>query len=141
MTGGRYVWLLAAATAGVAAAWVGAPEGAAQGLAPNGRQLYQTHCASCHGPTGRGDGPVAEYLRVAPADLTSIAARNRGTFPAAALHRTIDGRQAVKTHGDSAMPVWGDAFSLSSGDSETAIRDRIAALVAYVESIQQRPGN
>ncbi|MFI5075771.1 MAG: c-type cytochrome, partial [Vicinamibacteria bacterium] len=24
-----------------------------------GRQLYVTHCATCHGTSGRGDGPMA----------------------------------------------------------------------------------
>lgn len=34
-----------------------------------GKTLYQTHCATCHGPAGRGDGPTAESLRVAPANF------------------------------------------------------------------------
>lgn len=34
-----------------------------------GKALYQTHCATCHGPTGRGNGPTAASLRVAPADF------------------------------------------------------------------------
>jgi putative copper export protein/mono/diheme cytochrome c family protein/peroxiredoxin len=38
----------------------------------NGKQLYEdTGCASCHGPAGYGDGPLAEELRPKPADLTA----------------------------------------------------------------------
>ncbi len=32
-----------------------------------GKMLYQANCASCHGPRGAGDGPVAEALNPKPA--------------------------------------------------------------------------
>lgn len=36
----------------------------------SGRQLYEEHgCALCHGPQGRGDGPVAPTLDPPPRDL------------------------------------------------------------------------
>jgi mono/diheme cytochrome c family protein len=35
-----------------------------------GRQLYVTHCASCHGNGGRGDGASGAGLATKPADLT-----------------------------------------------------------------------
>ncbi len=85
---------------------------------------------------------MAAYLNVPPANLTTIATRNRGVFPTEVVHRIVDGRRALKTHGDSAMPIWGDAFSLSGGaDTEKATAEKIRRLVAYVESIQQRPGD
>lgn len=34
-----------------------------------GRELFQTHCLSCHGPDGRGDGPAAASLEPPPRDL------------------------------------------------------------------------
>ena len=34
-----------------------------------GRKLYQRHCASCHGPSGKGDGSMA-LAGGTPADLT-----------------------------------------------------------------------
>jgi hypothetical protein len=77
---------------------------------------------------------------VRPADLTQIAKRNKGTFPSDQVHRIIDGRQSVKTHGESQMPVWGDAFSKAMvGGDEKAVAERISALVKYLESIQERP--
>jgi len=39
-----------------------------------GRQVYQESCASCHGMSGRGDGPVASALSPRPADLADAAA-------------------------------------------------------------------
>ena len=36
-----------------------------------GAALFGTHCSPCHGPTGRGDGPVAAALDGSAADLTA----------------------------------------------------------------------
>jgi mono/diheme cytochrome c family protein len=38
-----------------------------------GAALYQTHCLSCHGATGKGDGPSAAGLANRPKDLTDQA--------------------------------------------------------------------
>ena len=40
-------------------------------VAVRGAALFGTHCAPCHGPTGRGDGPAAAALDGSPADLTA----------------------------------------------------------------------
>ena len=107
-----------------------------------GRTLYKTHCAVCHGTTGRGDGPLAFRLNVPPPDVTLFAAHNGDVFPSATVRRIIDGRQRVVGHGGPDMPIWGDAFTRSStgkpGDSPD---ERIDALVRYLESIQQRGGD
>ncbi|MEP7306331.1 MAG: c-type cytochrome [Acidobacteriota bacterium] len=47
----------------------------------DGRDTYRFYCASCHGPDGKGDGPIASALQTRPADLTRLAGRNAGTFP------------------------------------------------------------
>lgn len=36
-----------------------------------GRVIYQSYCATCHGQTGKGDGPSAPGLNPKPFDLTS----------------------------------------------------------------------
>jgi mono/diheme cytochrome c family protein len=134
-------WLGVAAVV-VPAGWSSATTPTRQNGVRKGQQLYRTHCASCHGTSGLGDGPLAEYLTVPPANLTGIAARNQGVFPAEVVHRIVDGRRVLKTHGDSPMPIWGDVFSLSgSPEADKVTAERIRAVVAYVESLQQRPGD
>ena len=49
--------------------FLGAPVGAAFAAEPDGRVLYQQYCLSCHGPSGRGDGPDATIFVVPPRDL------------------------------------------------------------------------
>lgn len=46
-----------------------------------GKSVYLDNCASCHGATGKGDGPMKAYLVKAPSDLTTITLRNHGTYP------------------------------------------------------------
>ncbi len=36
-----------------------------------GRSIYVARCQSCHGETGRGDGPAAKALPKAPRDFSS----------------------------------------------------------------------
>jgi high-affinity iron transporter len=44
-----------------------------------GRSLYQTNgCASCHGPQGHGDGPLAPRLPAAPIDFRDVSLFKRG---------------------------------------------------------------
>lgn len=103
-----------------------------------GADQYRMYCASCHGTTGRGDGPIAASLRPPPADLTLIAARNGGQYPEELVYQIIDGRKPMKGHGRSEMPAWGDAFSRSGDDaSEERIKMRIDALVKWVATLQQ----
>jgi mono/diheme cytochrome c family protein len=42
-----------------------------------GAQLYRTHCASCHGEHGRGDGPAGASLDPRPTDLSHAAAHHK----------------------------------------------------------------
>ena len=35
----------------------------------HGKTVYERHCQTCHGPSGRGDGPVAATLRIPPANF------------------------------------------------------------------------
>jgi mono/diheme cytochrome c family protein len=107
----------------------------------NGRALFLEHCASCHGASGRGDGPVASSLRDFPGDLTQFAKRNGGVFPSAKVLRIIEGRD-VGAHGSGEMPVWGHVFrTMPSETSDGSATARIEAIVRYLESIQERAGN
>jgi mono/diheme cytochrome c family protein len=134
---------LLAALAACAAASLSAQTAGAQPPTESrvgGSSVFKTYCASCHGPSGRGDGPVAQFLKRKPADLTRIAERNKGTFPADRVFQMIDGRQVVKAHGDSQMPVWGDAFAKSTTDAdERSVKAKIDALVEYLATLQEAP--
>jgi nucleotide-binding universal stress UspA family protein/mono/diheme cytochrome c family protein len=104
-----------------------------------GAETFRTYCATCHGASARGDGPLAASMRRKPANLTEIAKRNGGAFPSELIFKVIDGRQPVRGHGGPDMPAWGDAFSRSreAGDDER-VKSVIQALVAYLEGIQLR---
>jgi mono/diheme cytochrome c family protein len=107
-----------------------------------GVSVFRTYCATCHGITARGDGPVVSAMMKKPANLTEITKRNGGTFPSEMVFKTIDGRQLVRGHGGPDMPVWGDAFSRSreAGDAER-VKAVIQSLVDYLGSIQVRPAH
>lgn len=104
-----------------------------------GRRTYSVYCASCHGQAGRGDGPVAEDLKVAPTDLTRLAAHHQGRFPRDRTQQAIDGRLKTRGHGTSEMPVWGATFQVQGSDhnQEREVRERILDLLSYIESIQR----
>lgn len=44
------------------------------------RALYDQHCATCHGPQGRGDGPEADGLEPAPTDFHDLGRRDQRTL-------------------------------------------------------------
>jgi mono/diheme cytochrome c family protein len=108
-----------------------------QGSPAQGSYLFKTYCASCHGTSARGDGPLAENLRRPPANLTEIAKRNN---PRDLVYRIIDGRQKVPGHGGPDMPVWGDAFMRTADATEASVQQRIQVLVDYLETLQARDG-
>ena len=66
-----------------------------------GKQHFQTFCAPCHGPGGKGDGPVATKF-IPPPDLT-----NAGLQKA----RTDGYIQHVIGSGGAVMPAYGEALS------------------------------
>jgi mono/diheme cytochrome c family protein len=121
------------------AALLAAPAASVSVTVESGDALFRTYCASCHGPGGKGDGPLAANLRTAPADLTRLARRAHGKFDAEKVRRAIDGRQRVPSHGTSDMPVWGDAFkNAAEGYSEERVKARIDALVDFLKTIQEK---
>ena len=107
----------------------------------SGKLEYQDYCAACHGPAGKGNGPMSELWKKPPADLTQLSKKNNGQFPFWRVYRTIDGREEVVAHGPRAMPVWGAHFLMQEGGApldEHTVLGRILALVYYVESLQER---
>ena len=108
-------------------------------LVSAGRRDFRRLCQSCHGRSGRGDGPVAMSLRMAPADLTRIAERRGGDFPRAEIAEWIEGRSTPASHGSREMPIWGEQLSEEFQRYETAedlVGARMDTLVIYLETLQ-----
>ena len=54
--------------------WEEKPEGEDEtAVLAQGKEEFTRYCASCHGLTAKGDGPMADQLKKAPADLTQLA--------------------------------------------------------------------
>ncbi len=107
-----------------------------------GATLFQYYCATCHGISGTGNGPMSPSLVVQPADLTTLTARNDDVFPVTRVVMRIDGREPLVSHG-SMMPVYGDFFAGTdvATKAETGqpimTSQPIVDLLAYLQTIQQ----
>lgn len=95
-----------------------------------GKNLYATYCATCHGERGKGDGTAAASLPAKPADHTNGAVMNQMNDKF--LYDIISkGGGAVGK--STFMPSWGGALN------DTQIRD----VVAYIRALAippYRPG-
>jgi len=113
------------------------PDGGIYGV--SGSYAYRTNCASCHGADGKGEGPLAESLRFHPPDLTLLAKRNGGEYPADKVRRIVDGRKPLSGHGGPDMPIWGDAFrSAETGYDDTKVKEKIRSVVDFLRTLQVR---
>jgi mono/diheme cytochrome c family protein len=100
-----------------------------------GPALFSAYCAACHGSKGKGDGPVAPVLKAKVPDLTLLAAKNSGQFPAVRLRKVIAGDEVVASHGSREMPIWGTIFHQIEEDRDFG-NVRMENLITYLESIQ-----
>jgi mono/diheme cytochrome c family protein len=113
------------------------PVGATPTSPASGKEMFRAYCASCHGAAGKGNGPAAAALKEQPTDLTSLARKNGGKFPAMLVTSSIrDGAQAG--HGSKDMPVWGPVLSSVSNDSQAVVDQRVGNLVGYIQSLQAK---
>jgi mono/diheme cytochrome c family protein len=107
----------------------------------DGRHLYLSACASCHGVTGTGDGPVATELKTHTPDLTRLAREHGGRFPRDFVVDTIAGERNFTAHGTREMPVWSQRFgtggSGAPGVAAVYARRNLELLTDYIESIQR----
>jgi len=97
--------------------------------ASSGEEMFAVYCSSCHGASAKGgSGP----------DLTTLAKRNDGRFPAARVKETIRGDTRLDAHGPSDMPVWGQVFRYIGSGSQLEIDVRINNLTGYIRSLQEK---
>jgi len=110
-------------------------------IVATGAELYAQYCASCHGLSGRGDGPAAAELAKPPADLTRLAPRWGAPLDRERLADFIDGRDAPRAHGTPEMPVWGERLYEGEREEsparEAARRGTILLILEYLQTLQQ----
>jgi mono/diheme cytochrome c family protein len=106
--------------------------------AASGQEMYKSYCAVCHGTDGKGNGPAVEALKVPPPDMTTLAEKNGGKYPALRVSAIIRGEEVLPAHGSKDMPIWGHLFWRMSGGHEAEVQQRVANLNKYIESLQKK---
>ena len=104
----------------------------------NGKMMFTSYCAPCHGVDGRGQGPAAAALKNAPTDLTSLAKANHGKYPDTHIISVLRFGTDVPAHGSAQMPVWGTIFRQLSRVNPEERDLRMTNLTRYIESLQVR---
>ncbi len=105
--------------------------GSAQaGDAAAGKTVYDTNCSSCHGPSGKGDGPVGAALNPKPRDFSAgsfkFDADKSGTPGEDADLKLVIQKGAAAFGGSALMAPWP---TLSDGDIDNVI--------AFIRSLKQ----
>jgi mono/diheme cytochrome c family protein len=104
----------------------------------SGKGMFNSYCAVCHGNDGKGGGPAASAMKTPPADLTALAQKSGGKYPASHVAAVLRGQATTPSHGSQDMPVWGPLFSSISHGNEGQVQQRITNLVTYIESLQAK---
>jgi|CZKL01.1.fsa_nt_gi mono/diheme cytochrome c family protein len=102
----------------------------------NGKQMFTSYCAPCHGVDGRGNGPAAPALRAKPVDLTGLAKANHGKFPDTHILAILQFGVEVPAHGSAEMPVWGPILGKMNHVNSQDKDLRMSNLSRYLENIQ-----
>ena len=105
----------------------------------DGASIFQNWCAACHGPDGRGKGPVSKTLKREVPDLTRLSLRNDGAFPAIHVQTIImfGADDLLPAHGSKEMPIWGPIFHEIEFDQDLGYV-RLENVTKYLESIQRK---
>jgi mono/diheme cytochrome c family protein len=85
-----------------------------------GQKTFMTICATCHGESGKGDGPASVGLEQKPADFTD---------PAHSAYYSDQGRVYIIKHGVEGTPMIGWSSTLSE--------DEIQGVYGYVKSLRK----
>jgi|SRR5579859_4790337 len=102
----------------------------------NGKVMFTSYCAPCHGADGRGNGPAAGALKMPPTDLTGLAKAHNGKYPDNHIVSVLRFGTDVRAHGSAQMPVWGQIFTRMSKLNAQEKDLRTANLSRYLETLQ-----
>lgn len=80
--------------------------GARSAHAQDAKQIYEKTCTTCHGPSGKGDGPAGKMLKPPPADLGTAATK---ASEADLIKIIKEGGKAVGR--SAAMPAYGNKLN------------------------------
>lgn len=56
-----------------------------------GKSIWAKHCQSCHGKSGKGDGPKTAQLKTLPEDMTKSVVQNQ--TDGSLFYKTAEGRK------------------------------------------------
>lgn len=106
------------------------PGSALAGDAAAGKTLFEANCASCHGTSGKGDGPVGAALNPPPRDFTvgdfKFDANGDGT-PGEDADLTLVIQKGAMAYGGSAlMAPW-----------PTLTDEQVTDVIAYIRTLKQ----
>lgn len=104
----------------------------------SGKEMYTQYCAPCHGTDGKGGGPAAGAMKAPPSDLTQLAKKHDGKYPANNIASVLKFGSGPAAHGSADMPVWGPLFKSLDKFHDTAVQQRISNLVGYIETLQAK---
>jgi len=108
-----------------------APASALAGDAAAGKTVYTTNCLSCHGETGKGDGPVGQVLQPPPRDFAAgdfkLDGDGDGTPGSDADLKAVIAKGAGAFGGNQMMAAWAGMLS----------EDDIANVVAYIRTLKK----
>jgi len=102
----------------------------------SGNQTFLQYCASCHGKDAKGGGPAAFAMKIPPPDLTALATRHEGKYPAGYVSAVLIFGRSLASHGSEDMPVWGSRFKNLDPEHDPTGQQHIDDLVAYIQSLQ-----
>jgi len=104
----------------------------------SGKDMFNSYCAVCHGTDAKGAGPAASAMKTNPVDLTALAKKSGGKYPASHVAAVLRGQAITASHGSQDMPIWGPLFSSISQGHEAQVQQRIANLVDYIGTLQTK---
>ncbi len=102
----------------------------------NGKAMFTSYCAPCHGADARGNGPAAGALKTQPTDLTGLAKSHNGKYPDNHIVSILRFGTDVRAHGSAAMPVWGQIFTKMTKLNSQEKDLRTSNLSRYLETLQ-----